>query len=330
MSAIFEIIVGMVMLVNFVFMVLFMVARHAIIANYQEHHKTMSMHQVRRSQRFKSKSEIRKNSRMRWIRRVQIGSVVLGLSGLLMSRWLFSQTTIIPVVKFGSVLAILIGGWVEIITAWKLNRFIIDIGMAKADQDAKLGKLLVREWRYFKGLAISLCVAVTCMAGLVLTFSAPVKERAGYMALNTEVQRVQRIKSVQQKTTTREKMAMFTMYLKAITGSDLDMYDTTYNYHVIPDGKATWYVLTGKSMNTGYEFFYLVKVDAHQNVQMYYFPDKRGDKTALHGLVPKYETYEQTQIKLGSLIGAYMSLSDFSTYVQPMHAGANWQLTSKK
>jgi len=329
-SAIFEIIVGVVMLVNFVFMVLFMVARHAIIANYQEHHKTMSMHQVRRSQRFMRKSELKKNPRMRWIRRVQIGGAVLGIGGLLMAQQLFLQSTSVSAIKFGSALAIFIGGWVETITALKINRFIIDLGLANAGQNSTLAKLLAREWRYFKGSAIAALVLFTCTAGVVLTFSAPVKERAGYMALNTEVQRVQRIKPVQQKTTTREKMAMFTMYLKAITGSGLDTYDTTYNYHVIPDGKLTWYVLTGKSMNAGYEFFYLVKVDAHQNIQMYYFPDKRGDKTALHGLVPNYETYEQTQIKLSRLIGAYMSLSDFSTYVQPMHAGANWQLTNKK
>ncbi len=338
MEFILEIIVMIGILTSLIFMIMFLIARRAILDDRQTYHKTMSVRQIKRSRRFMQRSELKKHPRLRRLRYIQFVSVALMLAGFVGSNLSFQNMHATWPVKFGSGLALLVGGCGVIAVKWKLNRFIIDLETAADAQEpssllATPAALLKRELRYFKGYTISIGILVACLflqlQFLPTTVIAQVNTTTS--SSNGNVQQIQQVKPVATKTTTGEKMAMFTQYHKVITTYDLSTDEVTYKYHVIQDGKITWYVLTGDSEDyTSAHFYYLVKVDAHQNVQMYDFLDEQGAKTGLNGLVPAYRSLKGTKVKLGSLVAAYTKQPEFSGYVRQMHSGENWQLPSKK
>ncbi|AVK60846.1 hypothetical protein C5Z25_03355 [Lactobacillus sp. CBA3605] len=127
--------------------------------------------------------------------------------------------------------------------------------------------------------------------------------------------------------TTQEKVGLISMYYLAIThGSPAGMEDdpsVTYTYHLIRNYQPLTIVL--KATGTKNEFFYLAQIDKQNHVRLYHFTSQTP--TELHGLVPAYQEYPQSKVKLGQLIAGYYSEADgaYHRTMWAMQAGDAWQ-----
>ncbi|AVK63447.1 hypothetical protein C5Z26_04725 [Lactobacillus sp. CBA3606] len=126
--------------------------------------------------------------------------------------------------------------------------------------------------------------------------------------------------------TTQEKVGLISMYYLAIThGSPAGMEDdpsVTYTYHLIKNYHPLTIVL--KATGTKNEFFYLAQIDKQNHVRLYHFTSQTP--TELHGLVPVYQEYPQSKVKLGQLIAGYYSAEDgaYHRTMWAMQAGEAW------
>lgn len=333
MATFFYLLAILASLVTLVCFGLFLHSRRAILEKRQTYHKTMTLQQIKRSRRFIRRSEFVKQSRLRRLRRIQLAVVLITFVANSVGVWLIQNplkvTVAAKIISGGTVLA---GGIVIAVITWTLNRAWLATQTQLFQQEpsalmASSPQSVKAEWRYLRAVIVGITFVLGFNGLMFMTLSQPVAVEPNDSASNGYVQQVQRVKPVTTKTSARERVALFTMYHKMITRYDLSVDHDKYIYHVIPDGKTTWYVLTGESDNAGLRYYYLAKVDAHQNVQLYDFDDQQGKRTALHGLVPAYHPLKQTRIKLGRLVAAYSHLTEYPGTVRSMTPGTAWSLS---
>lgn len=126
--------------------------------------------------------------------------------------------------------------------------------------------------------------------------------------------------------TRQDRVGLISMYYLVLNHYDYNGIANNptvkYVYHVVKNIKPLTIVVT--STEAKRKFYYLTQIDKQNYVRVYRF--KNQTPSAFHGLVPAYQEYPKSKVKMGQLIKAYYSDQDGSYHrtMWAMEPGTDW------